>query len=40
VLALGQQIDGLHDFPNYALPGCDIPATASMAVFSAIFIVG
>jgi putative iron-dependent peroxidase len=27
VLALGQQIDGLHDFPSYALPGCDIPAT-------------
>jgi putative iron-dependent peroxidase len=29
VLALGQQIDGLHDFPSYALPGCDIPSTPS-----------
>jgi putative iron-dependent peroxidase len=29
VLALGRAIDGLHDFPSYALPGCDIPATPS-----------
>jgi putative iron-dependent peroxidase len=29
VLTLGQQINGLHDFPSYALPGCDIPATPS-----------
>lgn len=29
VLALGHNIDGLHDFPSYALPGCDIPATPS-----------
>jgi porphyrinogen peroxidase len=29
VLALGHKIDGLHDFPSYALPGCDIPATPS-----------
>ena len=36
VLALGHSIDGLHDFPSYALPGCDmavpgcdIPATPS-----------
>ena len=36
VLALGHAIDGLHDFPSYALPGCDmavpgcdIPATPS-----------
>ena len=27
ILSLNQQIDGLHDFPSYALPGCDIPAT-------------
>jgi porphyrinogen peroxidase len=29
VLALGHKIDGLHDFPSYVLPGCDIPATPS-----------
>lgn len=29
ILALGHSIDGLHDFPSYALPGCDIPATPS-----------
>jgi porphyrinogen peroxidase len=29
VLALGHSIDGLHDFPSYALPGCNIPATPS-----------
>lgn len=29
VLALGHAIDGLHNFPSYALPGCDIPATPS-----------
>jgi putative iron-dependent peroxidase len=29
VLALGQPIDGLHDFPSYALPGCEIPSTPS-----------
>jgi putative iron-dependent peroxidase len=29
VLALGHAIDGLHDFPSYALTGCAIPATPS-----------
>jgi putative iron-dependent peroxidase len=29
LLALGQPIIGLHDFPSYALPGCDIPSTPS-----------
>jgi putative iron-dependent peroxidase len=29
VLTLGQQINGLHDFPSYALPGCNIPSTPS-----------
>jgi putative iron-dependent peroxidase len=28
-LTLGQPINGLHDFPSYALPGCQIPSTPS-----------
>lgn len=29
VLSLGHSIAGLHAFPSYALPGCDIPSTPS-----------
>lgn len=29
LLALGQPINGLHDFPSYALPGGEIPSTPS-----------
>ena len=29
VLSLGRPIAGLHAFPSYALPGCDIPSTPS-----------
>ena len=29
VLSLGQPIAGLHAFPSYALPGCDVPSTPS-----------